>query len=86
MNIKFNTMLLTLLAGWLNRHQQDVIEYLKAENKILREKIGKKRIVNINIILSKITIICLNMVAINAAIKWHWLTLQPHFRTAVSYG
>jgi len=27
-----------------NRHQQDVIEYLKEENKILREKLGTKRI------------------------------------------
>ena len=38
------TMLLMMMAGWLNRHQQDVIEYLKEENKILREKFGKKRI------------------------------------------
>jgi len=37
-------MLLMMLAGWLNRHQQDVIEYLKEENKILREKLGTKRI------------------------------------------
>jgi hypothetical protein len=28
----------------VNRHQQDVIEYLKEENKVLREKIGGKRI------------------------------------------
>ena len=38
------TMLLMMLAGWLNRHQQDVIEFLKAENEILREKLGTKRI------------------------------------------
>ena len=37
-------MLLMMLAGWLNRHQQDVIEFLKEENKILREKLGTKRI------------------------------------------
>jgi len=37
-------MLLVMLAGWMNRHQQDVIEYLKEENKILREKLGTKRI------------------------------------------
>ncbi|RKY11952.1 MAG: hypothetical protein DRP65_02680 [Planctomycetota bacterium] len=37
-------MLLMMMAGWLNRHQQDVIEYLKEENKILREKLGNKRI------------------------------------------
>jgi hypothetical protein len=37
------TMLLMMMAGWLNRHQQDVIEYLREENKILREKRGTKR-------------------------------------------
>lgn len=38
-------ILLIMLAGWVNRHQQDAIEYLKAENKILRDKLGKKRII-----------------------------------------
>jgi transposase InsO family protein len=37
-------MLLVMLAGWINRQQQDVIEYLKEENRILREKLGSKRI------------------------------------------
>jgi putative transposase len=37
-------ILLLVLAGWINRHQQNAIEYLIAENRILREKIGKKRI------------------------------------------
>ncbi len=38
-------MLLVMLAGWINRQQQDVIDYLKEENKILREKLGKRRII-----------------------------------------
>ena len=29
-----------MLAGWMNRHQQDVVVYLKDENKIPREKLG----------------------------------------------
>jgi hypothetical protein len=37
-------LLLLVLAGWVNREQQDVIEYLLAENRILRQKLGKKRI------------------------------------------
>ena len=45
MTIKPQIILLTMLAGWINRQQQDVIEYLKTENKVLREKIGKKRII-----------------------------------------
>ena len=32
------------LASRLNREQQRVIEYLQAENQVLREKLGKKRI------------------------------------------
>jgi hypothetical protein len=38
-------ILLIMLAGWINRHQQDAIEYLKAKNKILLDKLGKKRII-----------------------------------------
>ena len=38
-------MLLAMMAGWLNRHQQDMIDYLKVENAILKEKLGKKRII-----------------------------------------
>jgi transposase InsO family protein len=35
---------LLILAGWINRRQQDVVEYLLTENRVLREKLGKKRI------------------------------------------
>ncbi|OHB54173.1 MAG: hypothetical protein A2Y12_16995 [Planctomycetes bacterium GWF2_42_9] len=45
MKIRPWTMILTMLAGWINQQQQDVIEYLKTENAILKEKIGKKRII-----------------------------------------
>jgi transposase InsO family protein len=34
---------LAALAGWVNRHQHDVIEYLRAENHILREQMGDRR-------------------------------------------
>src|SRR5664280_930685 len=36
--------LLFIFAGWVNRHQQAVIEYLQAENQSLWEQLGKKRI------------------------------------------
>ena len=32
------------IAGWMNRQQQDAIEYLQQENRVLREKLGQKRI------------------------------------------
>ena len=37
-------LLLVILAGWVNRQQQDAIAYLRTENRVLREKLGKKRI------------------------------------------
>jgi len=37
-------LLLMALASWLNRQQQAAIEYLREENRVLREKLGKKRI------------------------------------------
>src|SRR5262249_42859538 len=33
-----------ILAGWVNEQQQEVIEYLRTENQVLREKLGKRRI------------------------------------------
>jgi putative transposase len=33
-----------ILAVWVNRQQQEVIEYLRTENQVLKEKLGKKRI------------------------------------------
>jgi len=44
MTWKPHTFFLVAIAGWMNRRQQDVIEYLKEENKILREKLGGERL------------------------------------------
>ena len=32
--------LVLTVAGWVNRHQEDVIDYLREENRILREQLG----------------------------------------------
>ena len=37
-------LLLVTLAGWINRHQQDVIAYVQEENRILKGKLKGKRI------------------------------------------
>ena len=37
-------MLLVGLAGWVNREQLTVIEYLKEENRVLRELHGRRRL------------------------------------------
>jgi hypothetical protein len=41
MKVRPMDVLLMMLAGWINRHQQDVIAYIEEENRILREKPGK---------------------------------------------
>lgn len=33
-----------ILAGWINREQEQVIEYLWTENQVPKEKLGQKRI------------------------------------------
>ena len=32
------------VAGWIHRGQQDVIEYLREENRVLREQLGGRRL------------------------------------------
>ena len=36
--------MLMFLASWFNRQQQEVIEYLRTENAVLKAKFGTKRI------------------------------------------
>ena len=49
MKTKPYTMLLMMLAGWINRQQQEAINFLMEENKILKHELlkatGKKRII-----------------------------------------
>jgi hypothetical protein len=33
---------LMAMAGWMNERQQQVIEYLQEENRVLREQTGKR--------------------------------------------
>ena len=37
-------LLLISLAGWLKQRQQEVIDYLQEENRILRQPLGDKRL------------------------------------------
>jgi hypothetical protein len=36
--------LLVAVAGWMYRHQQQTIEYLREENRVLREQLGDRRL------------------------------------------
>jgi hypothetical protein len=33
-----------MFSGWVNRHQLDVIEYLQEEDRVLKERLGGRRI------------------------------------------
>jgi len=35
---------LIALAGWINHHQYQVIDYLREENRVLREQLGERRL------------------------------------------
>jgi hypothetical protein len=37
-------LLVVSIAGWLNRQQRDAIDYLREENRVLREQLGGKRL------------------------------------------
>ena len=37
-------MMLMAVAGWVNQQQLGVIEYLKEENRVLREQLGRRRL------------------------------------------
>jgi hypothetical protein len=36
--------LLLVFAGWVNRRQREVVEYLQEENRVLREQVGNRRL------------------------------------------
>jgi hypothetical protein len=38
------SFVIVAIAGWMNEHQQHVIEYLLEENRVLREQIGSRRL------------------------------------------
>ena len=38
------SFLVVSLAGWINQCQQQLIEYLVEENRVLRQQIGNRRI------------------------------------------
>jgi len=37
-------ILLVALSGWVNRHQHDVIDYLRQENRVLKEHLRGRRL------------------------------------------
>ena len=75
-------VLLIAIAGWMNREQAAVIEYLKEENRILRELLGKKRLrlnddqrrrlaVLGKALGRKLLSTCCNIVTPDRVLRWH---------------
>ena len=44
MQVRSFHFIVAMVAGWLGREQEAVIEYLKEENKVLREQMGSPRL------------------------------------------
>ncbi len=44
MNTLHLQFLILIIVGWVHRSQQDVVEYLQAENRVLREQLGDGRL------------------------------------------
>ena len=38
-------LLLMILAGWVNQQQQQIIDFQRTEIDVLKEKVGKKRLI-----------------------------------------
>src|SRR5215471_16192192 len=38
------SFVMTAIAGWMHRHQEEVIAYLVEENRVLREQFGNRRL------------------------------------------
>ena len=38
------SFLVVSVAGWINQRQQQLIEYLVEENRVLREQVGNRRL------------------------------------------
>src|SRR5450755_3244107 len=41
----FLSFLIACCAGWLQRQQAETIEYLKSENRVLRHRLGRRRLI-----------------------------------------
>jgi hypothetical protein len=83
-------LLLAILAGAVHDEQQKVIEYLRTENQVLKEKLGKKRII-LNAdqrrrlavkgkVLGRKTLSAIaSIVTPDTILRWHRPSTQPGF-------
>jgi len=79
-------LLLLILAGWINRQQQETIEYLRTENKILKESHARRRIrlnddqrrrlaIKGKILGRKVLGEIATIVTPDTIMRWHWILI-----------
>jgi hypothetical protein len=78
---------LMILAGWVNRSQQDAIDFLLTENRVLRQKPGKKRILLNEDQRCRLAVNCPCLVALISVRLWATIStniLHPNQKALLS--
>ena len=84
--------LLVSIAGWMNQHQQQVIEYLREENRVLREQLGNRRAlfnddqrrrlaIRAKRLGRKLLAEVATLVTPDTLLAWHRRLIAPHSRS-----
>lgn len=97
LRILFNPwqIILIALAGWMNREQSVVTDYLKEENRVLRELLGKKRLRLNNdqprrlaaqgkTLGSKLLSTCCSIVTPDTILRWHRKLIAKKYEGSAS--
>jgi hypothetical protein len=82
--------LLVSVAGWMNQDQQQVIEYLREENRVLREQLGHRRMlfnddqrrrlaVRVKVLGRKLLAEVATLVTPDAFLAWHRKLIAPKY-------
>ena len=90
-------VLLIAIAGWMNQEQATVIEYLKEENRVLRELLGKKplrlnddqrrRLAAKGMVLGRrLLSTCCSIVTPDTVLRWHRKLIAMKYNGSASRG
>jgi len=89
--------LLFALTGFINRQQQDIIEYYREEHRVLREKPGKKRLI-LNVAQKRRLAMaamklgrnvldqCVTLFTPETLVRWHRMLVATNMRARANAG